>query len=264
SFCYIVNIIIGNSNFEIRFENAVGRIIILPRHFIILGIFEQLLKLILTQFFDCFIQDFLIHLKTDVGNESALFGTEHISCTPDIQIFHSNIKPGSQVAELYQGFQTLTGFCCKIMSSRSNEITETFLIRTTYTSAQLVQITQSEGLGIINDNRIAIRNVNPRFDNRGGKKNIVFAFNKAHHDLFELLSVHLSMSYRNPGSRNKSLNHPGYLHNVLKAIVYKIDLSASGNFIRYGIAYSFFVKSDMLSEYRLTVWGRCIDNTEVT
>jgi ABC-type transport system involved in cytochrome bd biosynthesis fused ATPase/permease subunit len=58
------------------------------------------IKALGTQLSNSLIENLLVGLKTDIGNKSALLGTQQISRATDIQILHSDIESRTQIGEL--------------------------------------------------------------------------------------------------------------------------------------------------------------------
>ena len=82
-------------------------------------------------------------------------------------------------------------------------------------------------MGIIDDNRVGIRNIDSRFNNSGCYQYVVCTLNKVEHILFKNLSIHLSVTNPYTYTRAKSLNHTRNFLDISNAIVYKKHLSTS-------------------------------------
>ena len=107
------------------------------------------LKEVRLQFPDGFIQYFLIHFKSHLHHEPALFATQHIPCAPDIQVPHGNLETAAQITVLLQGLQPFSGISRQGSQRRRQQITKCFFIASAHPATQLVQITQSKLMGII-------------------------------------------------------------------------------------------------------------------
>jgi len=53
------------------------------------------------------------------------------------------------------------------------------------TATQLMQLRQPVTVGVFDDQRIRIRDVQARFNDGGGNQNVIFFLPEVHHDLFE-------------------------------------------------------------------------------
>ena len=69
----------------------------------------QVLELIVTQFLDCLRENLLVSLVTQIGDETALFGSQKVSCTTNIQVLHGYVNATTQVGEILYGLQTAAG-----------------------------------------------------------------------------------------------------------------------------------------------------------
>lgn len=53
-----------------------------------------------------FVEDPVVGLEADVGDESALFGTQEIAGPSDVEILHGDIETASQVGEFFDGLES--------------------------------------------------------------------------------------------------------------------------------------------------------------
>src|SRR5690606_41957659 len=106
------------------------------------------------------------------------FATEQIPCSSDFQIFHSNVETASQIRKLFQGLNAFSGFFGHQTIRRTNKITKRLFVASPDTTSHLVQIRLAKIVGIIEENSVGIRYVQPAFDNRGGNQHIIFPIDK--------------------------------------------------------------------------------------
>src|SRR5882724_1504954 len=119
-------------------------------------------------------------------------------------------------------------------------------------------------MGIMNNDRVRIRNIQTRFDNVGGNQYIVFTFNKLHHYFFQFVTIHLAMSNSNSGIRNKFENSIGHLLDITNSIMYEKNLPSPTQLLAYGIANNYFIKCVKLCCHGLPIRWRRRNDTEIT
>jgi len=101
------HIIIGNKYLQIGINGAVFHKIILPGYFF----FEQVFEFGSFQFPNGLIEDLLVHFKSDLRHKSALFTSQHISRSANIQVAHGDLEAAANVRILgYYRKPLLCGF----------------------------------------------------------------------------------------------------------------------------------------------------------
>ena len=101
---------------------------------------------------------------------------------------------------LFQGLQAFAGISRKCTHRWCQQVTECFLIASPYPAPQLVQVAQSELVGIIDNNGINVRNVHPAFYNVGTYQHIVLLINKVQDALLQTLKHLDGFESRHPGA----------------------------------------------------------------
>lgn len=140
-------------------------------------------KLLFAQFGHRFREDFLVGLKADIGDKSALLTTQQIARPTDIEVLHRNIEAGPQVGKLLDGPQPPPCVARKHLLGGREQVTESLAVRPPHTAPELVQIAQSEVLRVVDDDRIGIGHVDARLDDRRGHQHVELAVDKVHHQL---------------------------------------------------------------------------------
>ena len=74
---------------------------------------------------------------------------------------------------------------------------------TTHPASQLVQLGEPEAVRAVDDERVGVRNIEARLDDRGAHQHVEVAFGKTQHGLLELVFGHLAVSYRDARFRNQ-------------------------------------------------------------
>ena len=125
------------------------------------------------QFGHRFAHDFLVGLETNVGDKPALLGTQQVARAADVEILHRNVEPRPQVGELLDGPQTPPCIGRQQFVGRRQQVAIGLAIRPPHTAAQLMQIAQTVVLGIVDDDRIGVGDVDAVFDDGRRDQHVV-------------------------------------------------------------------------------------------
>src|SRR5690348_7450910 len=118
-------------------------------------------------------------------------------------------------------------------------------------------------ISAIDEDRVAKGNVEAVFDDRGRDKNIGFVAHEAEHDFLEFTFGHLSMADNHARSWDELLNLCSDFVDALNAIVNKVGLSATLEFMLDGRANELLIEwsDDRLDGH--AVFRRRFDHTHV-
>ena len=119
-----------------------------------------------------------------------------------------------------------------------------------------MQVAQAEVLGIVNDDRVRVRHVHSRFDDRSGYQHVELPVNEVHHQLFELLRVHLPVPDANARFRAQLPHEAFDVADRLDAVVDEIDLPVAGELVSDRFADDLLVEQVALGGDRLAVRRR--------
>ena len=100
---------------------------------------------------------------------TTLLSAKKVAGTSNLQIQGSHTEAASEIAELFDRSQTLASDLGKSILRRNQQISVGTSLGPTHSSPKLVQLGQTEPFGMVNDNRVHIWDIEPVFDNGGGK-----------------------------------------------------------------------------------------------
>ena len=146
-----------------------------------------------TEFVHSFGKYFLVCLVAHVGNETALLRTKQVSRSADIQILHCNVESASEVGELLYCLEPAPGIVRKGGERRHDQVAECLLVRPSYTASELMQVAESEILGLVDDDGIGVRNVYSVLYDGGAQQHVVVTLHEVQHLGLQLLSSHLAV-----------------------------------------------------------------------
>ena len=148
-------------------------------------------------------------------------------------------------------------------SGGRQQVTISLLVGTPDTPAQLMQVAQSEILGVVDDDGIGIGDIDAVLDDGRRYEHIEFPVDEVHDEFFEFLSRHLTMTDRHAGFRANARNHPLQREQILDTIVDEIDLSAARELRLNGIADDLFREDVRFGDDGLPVGRRSRDDRQI-
>ena len=143
----------------------------------------KVIELLVLQFRDGLRKNLLISLITQVFHKATLFRTEQVASTSNIQVLHGKVESTSQLTECLQGFQSSTSISGKHTLRWSYQIAERLLVASSYPTSHLVQVAQSEVMGIIDNDGIGVGYINAIRHNSRREQHIIIIIDKTHDDI---------------------------------------------------------------------------------
>ena len=216
----------------------------------------EVVELLVLQFGYCLRENLLVGFVTQVFHESALFGTQQVAGTTDIQVLHGEVETAAQVAEGFQGFQSAACVEGERSLRRSYQIAECLLVATPHSASHLVQVAQSEVVGIHHDDGVGIGDIDSVLHDGGGEQHVEVVVDESHDDLFQFLGLHLSMSDGYAAIGHLLLYQHLQFGELGYPVAYEINLSVAAHLEVDGIGYGFRIEGDHLCMNRKAVWRR--------
>ena len=259
SFADAGDVAVGEEDFEVGFDDALFDV--LPVFFDFL--LEEVVEFGFFEFVDGFVEDFMVHVVADVADEAALFGTEDIAGSPDVEVAHGDVEAAADAAEFFDGFEAFLSVVGEAAVGGDEHVAEGFFVAATYATAHLVEVAESEVLGIVDDHGVGVGDVQPVLNDGGGDKDIDFAFEEAHHGVLDYFSVHLAMGHGYVGVGDKAVDETGHFGKVFDPVADEERLSAARHFEADGVANDLFVEVAYFGLDGLPVGRGGADDAEV-
>ena len=133
-----------------------------------------------------------------------------------------------------------------------------------HATAQLVQLSQAELVGTVDQNGVGRRHVDPGLNNRGAQKDVKALLIEITHHGFQLTLAHLTVSDHDAGLRNQSSQLFTTVFNRCHVVVQEVDLTATLEFTQHGFTNEivrFFTNEGLNGQ---TTLRRCGDHGEFT
>ena len=223
----------------------------------------QVGKFFLAKFLNGFGQNFLIRFVSQIGDKSALFGAQQVSCAANIQILHRDMYAAAQFRKVLNGLQAPARIGAERVKRRSHQVAERFAIASPNASAKLVQVAQSEVLRVDNNDSVHIGHIDSRFDNGGGQQHIVFVIQKIGNNGFQLFRIHLPVRHSDANIANFAFKQRFHLINILNAVVDDKNLSVAAHFVIDGFFHHFHIECMHFGLHRIAVGRGSINGGKI-
>ena len=119
-----------------------------------------------------------------------------------------------------------------------------------------MQVAEPEILGIVDDDRIRVGDIDPRLNNGRRNQYVELTVDKIHHQFSEFAGIHLAVSHCHTSLWTQLPDQSLDLSDRLHAIVDKIDLTVTGQLILDRLADDVLIEKMALRSNRLTVGRR--------
>ena len=224
---------------------------------------KQFLKLLVAQFLDGLGKYLLIGFVTQIGDETALFGSQKVTGTTDVEVLHGNVYSAAQVAIILNGLQASACVCAERCKRRGKQIAESLLVASSHTSAHLVKVAKPEVLRAVDDDGVGVGDVNTALYDGGADEHVIVVVGEAEDDFLQLLGGHLSVAHHHSGIGH-ILAHKGFqVGQIGDSVIDKIHLAVAAHFKVYGLGYGLGVEGANLCVYGIAVGRRCLYDAEV-
>ena len=127
-----------------------------------------------------------------------------------------------------------------------------------------MKITEAYVLGVVDDYRVGVGDVEAVFDDGGAEQQVVVSADEIEHFVLEFLCRHLAVGDAYPHIRDEAMEDLAYRGELLYVVVEEEDLASALELVLdYGL-YLFLVEEDDLGLDRDTVGRRGSDDAEIT
>ena len=173
---------------------------------------------------------------------SRLLRPKNISRPSNFQITQRNFKSSPKLRIFLDRLQPLDSHRCYRPVLRQQHICVSSVFKSPHSSAKLMKLRQPKPVCVIYNDRIGIRNINSRFDNRRANQNIDLPKHKFYHRFFKFVFMHLPVRNTNPKFRYQLLNIISEFLDRLHPVMYKKNLSLPVQLKKHRSFDRFFIK----------------------
>ena len=111
-----------------------------------------------------------------------------------------------------------------------------------HAAAQLVHVGQAVAVGLVDEDRVGVGNIQSAFDDRRGEQNVVAVGDEVEHDFFEFRFRHLPMADANARLGDDLAQFVGHGLDVVDAVMHEEDLPVAVQFAQHRVTNQLVVE----------------------
>ena len=152
---------------------------------------------------DSFANHAQVKVEPDAGDVARLFAAEQVSGTSNFEVLHRDLHSATKFVVLSDGSEAVVCGLGERLIRGIEEVGVGAFTTAANATANLVQLTQTEVLGAVDDQSVGVWNVDSGFDDGGRNQHVKFLLPEVNDNLLERRLRHLTVSYRNAGFGNE-------------------------------------------------------------
>ncbi len=202
-------------------------------------------------------------VKAHLLEVAVLLGAHQRSRTADLQVAHGDAHAASQILILVDSGQALGGLLGQRALAREQEVGEGLGAPAANAALELVELSQTQPLGVLDDEGVGMRVVDTALNDGGGHQDVDVVSLEALHDVFHLARAHLPMGHADASLRRR-LTHA--FHRLIDGghtIRHVVHLTAAACLGTNGIAHYIGIVLPHVHLHRQAAFGRRHDEAHV-
>ena len=124
----------------------------------------------------------------------ALLGAEQIAGAAQLEVAHRDPESRAELGVLAQGVQALAGDVEQAGVAVEQQVGVGLVLEPAHPAAQLIELRKPEAVGALDDEGVAVRDIEPALDDRRADQHLVLAGDELRHDPLQPGGVHLAVA----------------------------------------------------------------------
>ena len=171
-------------------------------------------------------------------------------------------EAGTQFGLLLQDLEPFPGILGQPPLTRDQQVSVGALMRAPDSTAQLVELGQTETVGPVDNDGIRCRDIDTVLNDRRTHQQIGVSFDETKHDLFQLFFRHLAMTNTDFRLGNKPAQEIGHGIDRLHPVVNKINLATATQFAQDRVTDQVIIKPGDVGSNCLAINRWRVDNRQ--
>ena len=168
-----------------------------------------------------------VEVEADGADVAALLGAEEVAGAADLEVAQGDLEAGAQLRRLEDGLQALL----RDLAQRAVLVVEQVGVgaggAAADAAAELVELRQAELVGVVDDDRVRVGDVEAGLDDRRADEDVGLAVGELEHHALELVLVHLAVADADLGLGHELAELARDQLDVVDAVVDEVDLAAA-------------------------------------
>ena len=192
-----------------------------------------------------------------------LAGAEQVAGAADLEVAHGDLEARAQLGRLADGLEALVGLFGERAVAGVEQVGVGALARPPDPAPDLVELTEAQQVGPVDDQGVHGGHVDARLDDRRADEHVVLALPEVEHHLLERALVHLPVGDGDAGLGHEVAQTGGHVVDVLHPVVHVEHLALAQQLAADGLGHRPVVLLAHVGEDRLALGRRGVQQREV-
>ena len=139
------------------------------------------------------VEELDVELEADRGDVAGLLSAEQLARAADLEVAHRDREAGAELRVVGKRRQAGARLGGQLPRIGIEEVRVGRGVGAAHAPADLVELGEAEHVGALDDQRVRLRDVDPRLDDRRGDEHVGVAAQEGVHPLLELSLLHLAV-----------------------------------------------------------------------
>ena len=180
-----------------------------------------------THFFHCRCQHARVEIESDRRDVAALLGSQDVAGATNFEVSQRDLESCAKLGRFLDRFESRDRFLAQSALVVIKQIRVGAVVTAPDSPAQLIKLRESEVMGLVDDDRIDVGDIDAGLDDGGADQDVELVFDEREHDAFELVLVHLSVADSESCLRHQTLQVLQDVVDALHAVVDEVDLTTA-------------------------------------
>ena len=127
-----------------------------------------------------------------------LLSAHDVAGAPELKVAHGDFESAAELGKFPYRLKALLLYFAEHLAAAEGKISVGAARASAHSSPQLVKLRKPHAVGVLDNKRVCVRQIDARFDNGGAHKYVDFLGEHLPPHLAELLLVHLAVAYGYP------------------------------------------------------------------
>ena len=168
-----------------------------------------------------------VEVEADRGHVPRLLAAEDVAGAADLEVGQRDLEAGAQLRGVEDRLEPLARLVAQPLAPPIEQVGVGAPARAPDAPAQLVELGEAERVGAVDDDRVGVGDVEPRFDDRRADEHVGLAVGEREHHALERALAHLAVPDDEPRVRQHPPELLGLRLDGLDAVVDVEDLAAA-------------------------------------
>ena len=142
---------------------------------------------------DRLVQHLDVELEAERSDVAGLLGAEQVTCSADLEIAHGDREARPELRMVGERREPCPRLRGQLVGVRVEQVRVSEQVAAADTPADLVELAQPERVGAFDDQRVRLRDVEARLDDRRRDEHVCIAGEERDHLLLQLVLAHLAV-----------------------------------------------------------------------